>query len=257
MSYTEGGITKTDIVEVTVSEPEVEPVASTPSTIIDIQESDGVTSIVDLTATTTQYINKVEAGTSILVSGIAGPGALVKVYIGSATTSVAAGEAELNGFFEVVVTASSLGVDEAKTLYTTATEADLEESASSNVVNFTLDTTVPTATLPAATGTDNDATTIVATFSEDLYIAGTAVTNTYDVEASFGATGGATLEITTAIYNVNVAARTITFTVANAANADFIQHMVNPDTRLTDVAGNAYPDKTYTYTLATDLWATD
>ena len=119
--------------------------ASTPPTILDIQKSDGVTSIVDVTATGTEYINKTEAGSSILVVGIAGPEALVKVYIGSATIPVAVGAAAKTGLFSVAVAETALGADSlvAKTLYATSTEVALAESVASNVATFILDTDLP------------------------------------------------------------------------------------------------------------------
>ncbi|MBA7550301.1 hypothetical protein ES705_42812 [subsurface metagenome] len=131
--------------------PPIDPVdpgpgpALPPPIILDIQKSDGVTSIVDLTATTTQYINKVEAGTSILVRGIAYPEALVKVYICSAATPVAVGEATKTGLFSVAVAETALGADSsvAKTLHVTSKEIGLAESVASNVATFILDTVAP------------------------------------------------------------------------------------------------------------------
>jgi hypothetical protein len=86
-----------------------------------------------------------------------------------------------------------------------------------------------------------------------LYIAGTAVTNGQDVKASFTAAGG-TLAITTALYDST--AKTVTFTLANAADTNTITHNTDA-TKLTDAAGNAYPAKIYTYNLAGTLWSSN
>ena len=184
--------------------PPIDPVdpgpgpALPPPIILDIQKSDGVTSIVDLTATTTQYINKVEAGTSILVRGIAYPEALVKVYICSAATPVAVGEATKTGLFSVAVAETALGADSlvAKTLHVTSKEIGLAESVASNVATFILDTVVPgieevkaTASAePGVTGgtavETTGGTAIEPIVAVDDVIAADVVTGTWTIEVT-------------------------------------------------------------------------
>jgi hypothetical protein len=115
------------------------------------------------------------------------------------------------------------------------------------------DKVAPVATLPGSTGDDNKAITLVVTFSEALYIGGTAVSNGADVKDSFTAAGG-TLEITSALYDAT--AKTITFTLANAADTNTITHKADA-TKLTDAAGNAYPAKIYTYDGTNTKWASN
>jgi len=144
----------------------LEPTSTAPA-IIGIYEIGGAASlIVDPTATDTEYIDKTEADFIVVsVLGIAGPEALIQVYIGSAVLPIALGEAGKTGFFEVFMTISSLGDDGAKTLYATATEVALDESASSNVVNFTLDTAAPEIVSVTA---DISKGTVIVTFDEAI-----------------------------------------------------------------------------------------
>ncbi|MEC2076096.1 hypothetical protein [Metabacillus fastidiosus] len=117
-----------------------------------------------------------------------------------------------------------------------------------------LDRTAPTGTLPAVTNaTTNDVDSLVVTFNEELYINGTAVANGADVKTAFTAAGG-TLAITTAIYDAT--AKTVTFTLANAADTNTITHNSNT-TALTDAAGNKYAAKVYTYNAAGTIWASN
>ena len=109
-----------------------------------------------------------------------------------------------------------------------------------------MDVTAPTAAL-AASGANNNATNLVATFDEALYINGTAVANGNDVKAAFTTAGGVT--ITTAIYDAS--AKTVTFTLAGAADTNTITHNTNA-TALTDAAGNKYALK-YTLTQLLQL----
>lgn len=122
-------------------------------------------------------------------------------------------------------------------------------------ITFTVkENKAPTATLPGATNaTTNDADSLVATFDEALYINGTAVANGADVKASFTPAGG-TLSITSAIYDAT--AKTVTFTLATAADTNTITHNADA-TKLTDAAGNAYAAKVYTYASATTTWSSN
>ncbi|MFD2446711.1 S-layer homology domain-containing protein [Bacillus sp. CGMCC 1.16607] len=182
------------------------------------------------------------------------------VVVDSAATAYAASNATLKvGTTDVVVltiATTTAAAGDLKVTYTTT--ANKNEDLSGNDLGtiatpIVVDLTVPTATLPVATGTTNNANTFVVTFSEGLSIAGTPVAHGTDVKSSFTAAGG-TLGITSAIYDATN--KTVTFTVANAANTNTITH--NSDaTKLTDASGNAYAAKVYTYTSATTLWATN
>jgi hypothetical protein len=114
------------------------------------------------------------------------------------------------------------------------------------------DGVAPLAVLPAATGTDNSATKLVATFGEPLYIAGVAVADGADVKTSFTAEAGNT--ITSAIYSATN--KTVTFTFSAVADGKKVTHNADA-TKLTDKAGIAYAAKAYTYTAAGTIWASN
>jgi len=91
------------------------------------------------------YVNAAVALNGIVVNGTAQTYSEVKVYIYCITAGT--GDSGVNGVFSVVVANADLinavKVEGAKTLHATATEAGLAESASSNVMNFILDTVTP------------------------------------------------------------------------------------------------------------------
>ncbi len=121
-----------------VDEDDEEPLPTPPPATV----APVITSVPDISG---GYINKDAAADGIVVNGTAPTYSEVKVYINGLTAGT--GDAGWNGVFQVVVAKADLikavKVDGAKTLYATATEAGLAESASSNVKTFTLDTVAP------------------------------------------------------------------------------------------------------------------
>lgn len=165
-------------------------------------------------------------------------------------------ESVTNGVVTISFTASQAGIAEVSIpnprFLKDANGTVVASSTASEVEVKVLDVTAPTATLPATTGTTNNATTVVATFSEGLYINGTAVANNTDVKTAFTPAGGVT--ITSAIYDAT--AKTVTFTVADAVDNSTITHH-NDATALTDAVGNKYVAKVYTYAAAGTIWTTN
>jgi len=122
--------------------PDTTTDTTTPTTVAPIITA--VTDI-DVTSSATQYVNKAEAVDGITVTGTAPTHSEVKVYINGITAGT--GDAGVNGVFSVVVANADLikavKVDGAKTLYATATDHGLAESAHSNEKTFILDTVAP------------------------------------------------------------------------------------------------------------------
>lgn len=165
-------------------------------------------------------------------------------------------ESVTNGVVTISFTASQAGIAEVSIpnprFLKDANGTVVASASASEVEVKVLDVTAPTATLPATTGVNNNATTVVATFSEGLYINGTVVANSTDVKTAFTSAGGAT--ITSAIYDAT--AKTVTFTVAGALDTNTITHH-NDATALTDAVGNKYAAKVYTYDAAGTIWTTN
>jgi len=122
--------------------------------------------------------------------------------------------------------------------------------AASDEVQTLISVAAPTATIPAATGTDNDGTTLVITFDQPLYIGGTAVANGANVASSFTTTG--TAVIGSAVYDATAHTVTITFSPA-AANGDTVKAVTGANA-LTNFAGVAYVPETITYDGTNTLW---
>ncbi|MHB8073354.1 cell wall-binding repeat-containing protein [Desulfosporosinus fructosivorans] len=85
-----------------------------------------------------------------------------------------------------------------------------------------------------ATISSTSATKLVLTFSEALYVNGDKAATGDDIALAFSTTGSA-ISITSAIYNAT--AKTVTITVAGAANGDTIGAV---EDTLADISGNAY-----------------
>ncbi len=124
--------------DVDVDVDEEEPAPTPPTTVAPV-----ITSVPDISG---GYVNASAAKDGLMVNGTAPTYSEVKVYINGLTAGT--GDTEADGTFSVVVANADLikvaKVDGAKTLYATATETGLTESASSNVKTFTLDTAKPT-----------------------------------------------------------------------------------------------------------------
>ncbi len=92
------------------------------------------------------YVNKAEAKDGLVVNGTAPTLSEVKVYINGLTAGT--GDVTATGFWTVVVAKADLikaaKTDGAKVLHATATDLGFPESDSSNKVEFTLDTKLPT-----------------------------------------------------------------------------------------------------------------
>ena len=133
-------------------EEEVVVVATSATPVLTAVETSAAVSIFDVTSTSTLYMNKAEAGSSILVKGTAPSESLVTIYLDDVAIASAVGETAVTGLWTVAIAESSLGADGAgKKLHATVTEVGLAESAASNSVTFTLDTVLPSATTLAAT----------------------------------------------------------------------------------------------------------
>ncbi|MBA7589970.1 hypothetical protein ES708_32069 [subsurface metagenome] len=97
-----------------------------------------ITSIsgVSFTSALTQYTNKIEVG------GVAPAGSVIRIYVNGVNTGI--GYSGTDASFEGVSGTSIAKVlDGAKTLYATATQFGLAESAASASYSFTYDTTAP------------------------------------------------------------------------------------------------------------------
>ena len=131
-----GVVTDVDVVE--DEEPVVTPLVTVAPVI-------GYVEGVSLTSTAAQYVSKAEATGGIWVLGTAPTYSEVKVYIGP----IVAGTADTlaGSTWSVLIDLSELGDDEAKTVHAVAKEPGKEESVKSNEVEFTLDQTLPTASV--------------------------------------------------------------------------------------------------------------
>ena len=141
---------------------------------VDDEDEDGVTppatvapiitsvSGIDITSSSTQYINAAEAVGGITVMGTAPTYSEIKVYINGITAGT--GDSGADGEWTVVVANADLikaaKVEGAKTLDATAEEPGFTVSVSSNVISFILDTVIPyilssagtSGTIPVAVG---------------------------------------------------------------------------------------------------------
>jgi len=124
---------------------------------VDDEDEDGVTppttvapiitsvSGIDITSSSTQYINAAEAVGGITVMGTAPTYSEIKVYINGITAGT--GDSGADGEWTVIVANADLikaaKVEGAKTLDATAEEPGLAVSVSSNVISFILDTVIP------------------------------------------------------------------------------------------------------------------
>jgi len=160
---------------------------STAPVITSITDNDTVpAAVISLYSSSTQYMNKTEVYYGILVTGNAPKYSEVNVYVDDVVvgTGVAYGT---NETFTVFVAKADLGADGAKTLYATATESGLAESAASTEYAFTLDVVKPAiASVKADSGdgtitiTFNDVVNTVtsATYTTALPLANSALTTT-------------------------------------------------------------------------------
>jgi hypothetical protein len=116
--------------------------------------------------------------------------------------------------------------------------------------DFVVDTTAPAESIPAATGTNNNATKLVITLDEALYtVAGhVAVADGADLVAHV--TNAGTGTVSDAIYDAT--ALTITCTLATSTNADIITFAAS---NYEDVFRNAMSDETWDYTAVGTIWA--
>lgn len=148
---------------------------------------------INLTASAQQYINAAQAAV-VIVTGTAPTYSEVKVYVDGITAGT--GNTENNGVFSVVIAEADLGADGAKTLYATATETGLAESAKSVEYTFKLDQVKP--------GIDS----IAATADQDFVLALAGLGEASDaVLAVVGPVAGTTSpQIVTGIWTVNVLA---------------------------------------------------
>jgi len=192
-------------------------VSATP--VLTAVETSAAVSIFDVTSTSTLYMNKAEAGSSILVKGTAPVESLVKVYLGGVAISTVA-ETSVTGLWTIAIAASALGVDGVKVLTAKVTEVGLAESAASNSVTFTLDTVLPSATTLAATaGTTVNAGTCTSTITAGLAMVdsfvttgalGTLAAGTWTIKtvAASGTTGNVVISdgTTSTSYSVKTAA---------------------------------------------------
>ncbi|MBA7576040.1 hypothetical protein ES695_17765 [Candidatus Atribacteria bacterium 1244-E10-H5-B2] len=107
--------------------------------VVPVTQAPIITSISDVSFTSAlaQYTNKIEVG------GVAPAGSVIKIYVNGVNTGI--GYSGTNASFEEVSGTSIAKVlDGAKTLYATATQFGLAESAASASYSFTYDTTAPT-----------------------------------------------------------------------------------------------------------------
>lgn len=181
---------------------------------------------ISLTSTATQYINNTEASL-VVVSGTAPTYSEAKIYIDGICAGT--GDVGAPGTFAVVIAKADLGTDGAKTLYATATEAGLAESAHSTEYAFTLDTVKPGITSIAATA--NSAfvnTTVVPVHAvlgggTDPLLAGAlgillTGTGTYLAPGVWTVVVDATALLVTATSPAGVAGAATTFALATGAN---------------------------------------
>ncbi len=138
VSYTEGGITKTDIVEVIVSEPESPEPVEPP----DKSETPVITSV---PGADDGYVNEAEEAGITEVTGYSIDGSIIKLYLDDELigTTIASKAKSVFAMFEFEDLEIDLGDDGEKTLYATAQEAGLAVSDPSDPYTFILDTTPP------------------------------------------------------------------------------------------------------------------
>lgn len=138
-----------------------------------VDDVDDVDDVVDVAKTETPIITEVsdidlslvaESTNYISVTGIAPVGSVIRVYVNDVNTGI--GYADVGGIFTVIGTQIGAKIlDGAKTLYATATQFGLAESAHSTSYSFTYDTTAPK--IASATA-DSDDLYITVTFNEGV-----------------------------------------------------------------------------------------
>jgi len=163
----DGSFEDTCVVTVTAEEEPVLPPSVAP--VIDLIATVGAPEVplIDLYTSGTQYMNKADVTSGILVYGYALKYSEVNVYVDDeivGTSTAYGGDEE----FTVFVAKANLGADGAKTLYATATEMGLAESANSTEYAFTLDTVAPEMTGVTAEVVTSWDGTVAVTFSEEL-----------------------------------------------------------------------------------------
>jgi len=119
----------------------------------------------------TQYMNKADVVDGILVIGFAPKYSEVNVYVDDEVVGTSTAYGVLEEFI-VFVAKDDLGDDGEKTIYATATEVALAESANSTEYEFTLDTVAPKIVSVTAEVEEFDVAiiegTFTITFSEEL-----------------------------------------------------------------------------------------
>lgn len=106
----------------------------------------------------------------------------------------------------------------------------------------------PTASIPGATGAENSGTALKVTFSEPLYVNGTALADGADVKSYFTYSGTAA-NYTSATYATADNSVTFAFTAAEDTKT------LKANTTFTDAAGNAYVAETMTYAATGTIWS--
>jgi len=199
-------------------------ISSTP--VLTAVESSVNVAIVDVTSTSTQYMNKAEAGSSILVKGTAPAESLVKIYLDDVAIATVA-ETAVTGLWTIAIAESALGDDGVKVLTAKVTEVGLAESAASNAATFTLDTVLPSATTLAATA-ETAAVTMRIT---------SAITAGLCMVDSFVATGSTVSPIaagTWTVESVGVSGATSNVKISNGTTT-FLYTITDGDQILTNV----------------------
>ncbi|GKV57393.1 hypothetical protein NCCP2222_33400 [Sporosarcina sp. NCCP-2222] len=120
--------------------------------------------------------------------------------------------------------------------------------ASGLSADVTVDAVAPIGNLPATTGTNNNATTLVVSFSEPLYNSGSAIADGADVKSLF-AYDGTAANYTSATYNAANNTVTFVFTAAEDTNK-----LTSAAATLTDAAGNVLATETYMYATGGTIW---
>lgn len=134
--------------------------ATAPAAVVPATNTPTITKItdIDITKTTTQYVNKTEAADGVTVSGSAATLAEVSVLINDVAIAATA-NVTATGTWSLIIAKAELGSDGVKTVKAVASEAGLTDATSISY-KFTLDTVAPkisavkaTAEKAAAAGT--------------------------------------------------------------------------------------------------------
>jgi hypothetical protein len=203
-----------------------------------------ITSIgtMSLSSTAAQYSN------SLAVSGVGPIGAVVKLYIND--VYVGTGAIATTGLFTITGAQIAVVKEGAKTLYVTATEYGLTESAPSTKYTFTYDTTAPKvgivafAISAATAGTSYGYAEV--TFTEA--VKGVTTTGVW-VNSVSNATGPANVPVTATAKSATVAKLT-EITAADIAIGDVLT--ITCPATIKDLAGNLL-STTVNFAIATTL----